>query len=98
MDTLTKQDIVDEIAMKVNLERKEASEVVEAFLELIKATLEKGEDVTLSGFGKWQVREKRARRGRNPQTGEELTIAPRRVVSFSLSNVLKSKLADESSE
>jgi integration host factor subunit alpha len=98
MDTLTKRDIVDEIAVKVNLERKEASEVVETFLEVIKETLEKGEDVTLSGFGKWHVREKRARRGRNPQTGEELIISPRKVISFSLSNVLKSKLAGEKSE
>jgi len=98
MDTLTKRDIIDEIAAKVNLDQRAATEVVEAFLELIKETLEKGEDVSLSGFGKWQVREKRARRGRNPQTGEELTIAPRKVVTFSLSNVLRAKLAGQKKE
>jgi len=98
MDTLTKRDIIDEIAAKVNLDQRAATEVVEAFLELIKEMLEKGEDVSLSGFGKWQVKEKRARRGRNPQTGEELIIAPRRVVTFSLSNVLRAKLAGQKKE
>jgi integration host factor subunit alpha len=98
MDTLTKRDIIDEIAAEVNLDHRAATEVVEAFLELIKETLEKGEDVNLSGFGKWQVKEKRARRGRNPQTGEELTISPRRVVTFSLSNVLRAKLVGQKKE
>ena len=98
MDTLTKRDIIDEIAAKVNLDQRAATEVVEAFLELIKEMLEKGEDVSLSGFGKWQVKEKRARRGRNPQTGEELIIAPRRVVTFSLSNVLRAKLVGQKKE
>ena len=67
-------------------------EAVETFLELIEETLEKGEDVTLSGFGKWQVRHKNARRGRNPQTGEKLIIEPRKVVTFSLSKILRDKL------
>lgn len=92
MDTLTKKDIVDEVAVQAGLDHKTASEAVEAFIEIIKETLEKGEDVSLSGFGKWHVRHKNARRGRNPQTGEEMTITPRRVVSFSLSKVLRDTL------
>jgi len=92
MDTLTKKDIMDEVAINSDLDRKTAEDAVETFMEIIKTTLEKGEDVTISGFGKWQVRDKHARRGRNPQTGEELMIAPRKVVTFSLSNVLRKKL------
>lgn len=92
METLTKKDIVDEVALQAGLDHKPASEAVEAFIEIIKETLEKDEDVSLSGFGKWHVRHKNARRGRNPQTGEEMTITPRRVVSFSLSKVLRDKL------
>jgi integration host factor subunit alpha len=92
MDTLTKIAIIDEVATQADLDRKTSDEAVEAFLEIIKETLEKGEDVTLSGFGKWQVRHKNARRGRNPQTGGELVIAPRRVVTFSLSKTLRDKL------
>ena len=92
MATLTKKDIIDEIAITSGLERKEATEALDGFIAIIKEELAKGGDVTLSGFGKWQVRQKHARRGRNPQTGEELTIAPRKVVTFSLSQVLRSQL------
>lgn len=95
MDTLTKKDIMNEVALSSNLDLKTAEKAVETFIEIIKEELEKGEDVALSGFGKWQVRHKHARRGRNPQTGEELTIAPRKVVSFSLSKVLREKLEND---
>ncbi len=95
MDTLTKIELIDEIIMKTGLSRKEASDGLETFLEMIKETLEKGEEVTLSGFGKWSVRDKRPRRGRNPKTGEEIAITERRVVTFSLSNVLRAKLEEE---
>lgn len=92
MATLTKKDIIDEIAIASGLERKEATEALDGFISIVKEELAKGGDVTLSGFGKWQVRQKHARRGRNPQTGEELTIAPRKVVTFALSQVLRSEL------
>ncbi len=94
MGTLTKSGIIDEIVLNSGLSRKEASDSVELFIEIIKATLEKGDPVSISGFGKWKVRDKAARRGRNPQSGEEITITPRRVVTFSLSNVLRSKLSN----
>lgn len=92
LDALTKNDIVENIVMNLGISHKEAYDGVETFLEIIKENLEKGEDVSLSGFGKWSVRSKRERRGRNPKTGEEISITPRRVVSFSLSNVLRAKL------
>lgn len=94
MSTLTKSGIIDEIVLGTGLSRKEASEAIETFIEIIKGQLEQGESVSISGFGKWKLREKNARRGRNPQTGEEITITPRRVVTFSLSNVLRAKLTD----
>ena len=92
MDTLTKIAIINEVAAQADLDHEAASGAVEAFIEIIKEMLEKGEDVTLSGFGKWHIRLKNARRGRNPQTGEEMIIEPRRVVTFSLSKVLKDTL------
>ncbi|MEA2101448.1 MAG: integration host factor subunit alpha [Thermodesulfobacteriota bacterium] len=93
MGTLTKSNIVDEIVIKTALSRKEAVEATELFIEIIKSSLEKNESVSISGFGKWMPRDKNARCGRNPQTGETITINPRRVVTFSLSNVLKARLS-----
>jgi integration host factor subunit alpha len=90
--TLTKKDIIYDIHDKTGLDKEIASEGLETFLEIIKSNLSKGEDVSLSGFGKFFVRQKRARRGRNPKTGAELTIAPRRVINFTLSNVLRDKI------
>jgi integration host factor subunit alpha len=98
MATLTKSGIIDEIVLNTGLSRKEASDGVETFIEIIKETLEKKEPVSISGFGKWKVREKTARRGRNPKTAEEIVISPRTVVTFSLSNVLRSKLAGKQEE
>jgi integration host factor subunit alpha len=92
MDTLTKKNIIDDITTKTDLDRREAAAALETFIGIIKDELKKGDDVTLSGFGKWTVRDKHARRGRNPQTGEEITIPPRHAISFSLSNVLRTKL------
>jgi len=94
MGTLTKNVIIDEIVLTTGLSRKDASEAAETLLEIIKAQLEKGDDVCISGFGKWKVRKKTARRGRNPQTGDEITITPRNVVTFSLSNVLRARLTE----
>lgn len=95
MSTLTKSGIIDEIVLSTGLSRKEASDGIETFIEVVKETLEKGDPVSISGFGKWKVRGKSARRGRNPKTAEEIVISPRTVVTFSLSNVLRSKLAGE---
>ncbi len=95
MGTLTKSGIIDEIVLNTGLSRKEASDGIETFIEIIKQALEKKEPVSISGFGKWKVREKTARRGRNPKTAEEIVISPRSVVTFSLSNVLRSKLTSK---
>jgi integration host factor subunit alpha len=95
MGTLTKSGIIDEIVVSTGLSRKEASEGIETFIDIIKANLADTEPVSISGFGKWKVREKTARRGRNPKTAQEITITPRRVVTFSLSNVLRSKLTSK---
>jgi len=95
MGTLTKSGIIDEIVMNTGLSRKEASEGIETFIDIIKANLTEEEPVSISGFGKWKVRVKTARRGRNPKTSQEITITPRRVVTFSLSNVLRAKLTSK---
>ena len=68
MGTLTKSGIIDEIVLNTGLSRKEASEGIETFIEIIKGNLAKTEPVSISGFGKWKIREKSARRGRNPKS------------------------------
>ena len=80
---LTKFDLIDAIAKQNGFTRIKSLETVETILELIKSTLESGEDVMISGFGKFCVKEKRERRGRNPATGEDMMLASRRVVTFS---------------
>ncbi|HPC47674.1 MAG TPA: HU family DNA-binding protein, partial [Deltaproteobacteria bacterium] len=79
MGTLTKSGIIEEIVVNTGLSRKDASEGIETFIDIIKTSLAKAEPVSISGFGKWKVREKGPRRGRNPKTSEEITISPRRV-------------------
>ena len=93
--TLTKADLVEMISEN-GLSRKESSELVEALLEIMKQTLESGEDVMISGFGKFCVKNKIRRRGRNPATGEELYLDPRRVVTFQCSGVLRDRINVES--
>ena len=90
--TLTKAHIVKVIADQIGLPQKQSSEIVETLLELIKSTLESGEDVLFSGFGKFCVQEKNERKGRNPATGEDLLLPPRRVVSFKCSGKLRDKI------
>jgi integration host factor subunit alpha len=90
--TLTKKDLIYDICTTTNLDKQTSSEGLETFFEIIISNLARGEDVGFSGFGKFLVREKRARRGRNPKTGGELTIAPRRVINFALSNVVRVEL------
>ena len=94
----TKADIIDDIVVKTGLDRKIASDGVETFFEIVKSNLSKGEPISISGFGKFSVREKRARKGRNPKTGEIITIAPRRVITFSLSNALRARLVEGKGE
>ncbi len=89
---MTKADIVEAIYEKVGFSKKEAAELVELVFETIKETLEKGEKIKISGFGNFVVRRKQPRIGRNPQTGEEITITDRRVLTFKPSAVLKEAL------
>ncbi len=89
---LTKTEIIEAIQKANGYSRKQSTEVSEILLEIIKQSLESGEDVMISGFGKFQVKNKRQRRGRNPATNEDLTIPPRRVVTFKSSNKLKTRI------
>lgn len=90
--TVTKGDIVERIHEKIGFSKKEASDVVESIFRVMKQRLENGETVKISGFGNFQVSEKRPRKGRNPQTGEEITISGRRVLTFKASQVLKKSM------
>jgi len=89
---MTKADIVERIYEKVGFSKKEATDVVEAVFEIIKAHLERGEKIKISGFGNFVLNTKRPRKGRNPQTGEEIVISGRRVLSFKPSPVLKKSI------
>lgn len=90
--TMTKADIVERVYEKIGFSKKEASELVELVFDTLKKKLEAGEKVKISGFGKFEVREKKSRIGRNPQTGDRITISARRVLNFSPSQVLKAML------
>jgi len=90
--TLTKEHIVSAVAEANGYSRIQAVELVEKLLEVIKSTLESGEDVLISGFGKFCVKEKHKRRGRNPKTGDSLMLRPRRVVTFRRSGQLRKKI------
>ena len=87
--TLTKDAVIELIREKVGFPVKEAKEILEMILEEIKLKLEEGQDVKISGFGKWTVKEKRARPGRNPHTGERIEITARKVVTFNSSDKLR---------
>jgi integration host factor subunit alpha len=89
---MTKADIVERIYEKVGFSKKEATDVVESIFEIIKGHLEKGEKVKISGFGNFVINTKRPRKGRNPQTGAEIVISGRRVLSFKPSPVLKKSI------
>ena len=93
--TLTKAHIVDTIQDQIGLPRKRCVELVETLLEEIKKALENGEDVMISRFGKFCINEKKERKGRNPATGEDLMLAPRRVVTFKCSQALRSQINPE---
>jgi integration host factor subunit alpha len=93
--TLTKSYLIDAIAEQNGFSKKKSAETVETILELIKSTLASGEDALISGFGKFCVKEKRERKGRNPATGEDMILAPRRVVTFRSSGKLRDKINKE---
>ena len=90
--TLTKEAITRSVFDRLDLSKAASAKAVEAIFEIIKKTLEGGEDVLISGFGKFCVKDKGKRRGRNPETGDHLMLAERRVVTFKCSTVLKKKL------
>jgi len=89
---MTKSDIVEAIHQRVGFTKKRSSEVVAMVLDLIKEALEGGEKVKISGFGNFEIRRKDPRKGRNPQTGEEIVITERQVLTFKPSQVLKDRL------
>jgi integration host factor subunit alpha len=90
--TLTKIKIVESVQNQTGFSKNKSSEIVETFLEIIKRTLASEEDVMISGFGKFCVKEKNERKGRNPATGEDLMLEPRKVVTFKCSGKLRDRI------
>ncbi len=90
--TVTRADLSEVVYKTVGLSRNESAQIVESVLDEISDALVRGEDVKLSSFGSFLVRQKNGRIGRNPKTGEEVPISPRRVLSFRASHVLKDKI------
>jgi integration host factor subunit alpha len=89
---LTKAEIIEAVAEGNGFSKKQATDTVELLLEIVKRTLASGEDVLVSGFGKFCVKEKTERRGRNPATGDAMMLRPRRVVTFKCSGKLREKI------
>ena len=89
---LTKAIQIETIADQIGYPKNHSSEIVETLLEIIKKNLESGDDVLISGFGKFCVREKRERKGRNPATGDDMILEPRKIVTFKCSGKLKEKI------
>lgn len=93
--TLTKAKIIDVIHNQLGYPKNKSAELLEILLEIIKGTLDKGEDVLISGFGKFCVKDKNERRGRNPATGDDMILDKRRVVTFRCSHLLRAKINGE---
>jgi integration host factor subunit alpha len=93
--TLTKDHLVNSLYNSLDIPKSKSASIIETLLQKIKKTLENNEDVLISGFGKFCVKEKKDRRGRNPATGEDLTLDARRVVVFKCSGVLREKVNGE---
>jgi len=89
---MTKLDIVTNLYERLGYSKRECANIVDNFFEIIKHTLAKGENVKISGFGNFIVKQKKSRRGRNPQTGTEIEISARKVLNFRLSQVLKDEI------
>ena len=90
--TLTKIQIVESIQKGIGIPKNKSTEIVEILIEIVKRTLASGEDVLISNFGRFCVKEKRERKGRNPATGDDLMLEPRRVVIFRCSGKLRDKI------
>jgi integration host factor subunit alpha len=90
--TLTKDKLSTAVQTALDISKVDSGRLTETFFEIIKNTLEAGEEVLISGFGKFYILDKRARKGRNPQTGEDFTITARRVLTFKASGVLKNRI------
>ena len=90
--TLTKDRIIESIYRNTDFMKSEAAQTFQSLLEIMKQSLESGEDVLISGFGKFCVKEKKERKGRNPQTGNDLMLHKRRVITFKCSGNLREKL------
>lgn len=95
---MTKADIINRIYEKVGFSKKDATDVVESAFEIIKSALEQGDKVKISGFGNFVIHGKRPRKGRNPQTGEEITIVGRKVLTFKPSQTLKKSMNPEDAD
>lgn len=93
--SLTKQTIIETVSERLDLKPSRAKDTVEDLLEIIKATLASGEDVMISGFGKFQVTEKAPRKGRNPATGQDMMLKGRRVVTFKCAGKLRDRMNGE---
>ena len=89
---ITKITIIEKISEKINLTPSQAKDTVEHLLEIMKSTLASGEDIMLSGFGKFQVNEKAPRKGRNPATGKDMILKKRRIVTFKCAGALRDKI------
>ena len=89
---LTKADIINAVQTEEGLTKQQSTDIIENLIEIIKHTLQSGEDVLISGFGKFCIREKNERKGRNPATGNDLMLAPRRVVTFKCSGKLRDRI------
>ena len=90
--TLTKAHVIDAISDQIGYPKNHSTEIAEILLEIVKKALESGEDVMISNFGKFCVREKKERKGRNPSTGEDMIMKPRKVVTFRWSGKLRDKI------
>lgn len=90
--TVTKDHIINSLCQDLDIPKKKAADLIESLLELMAKTLERGEDVLISGFGKFCVKQKNARKGRNPATGEDLMLGSRRVITFKCSPILRTKV------
>lgn len=90
--TVTKDHIINSMCQALDIPKKKSAELLESLLELMAKTLERGEDVLISGFGKFCVKQKNERKGRNPATGEDLMLGSRKVITFKCSPILRSKV------
>lgn len=90
--TLTKDALVERLQRQIGYSPKSGKQLLELLLEIMKSTLEQGEDVKISNFGRWSVREKQSRRGRNPHTGDAMIISARKVVTFHPSDAMREKI------